>query len=73
MFYAYYGVFDWLPCRLVVTLIHFVNKSSLLKRKSKHLLLFLVISRVATINQTLNHFTMYNCQSIQYVVPTGTY
>jgi len=37
-------------------------------------LIFLVISRVATIKQTLiNHFTMYSCQSIQYVVPTVTH
>jgi len=55
-------------------LIHLVNKSGLLKRKSKHLLMLFVISRVATINQTLiNHFTMYSCQSIQYVVPTVTH
>jgi len=33
MFYAYYGVFDWLLFRLVSHLIHFVNKSGLLKRK----------------------------------------
>jgi len=60
---------DWLS-----HLIHFVNKLGLLKRKEnpKHLLMFLVTSRVATMNQTHNHFTMYSCQSIQHL-PTVTY
>ena len=49
-------------------LIHFFNKLGLLKRKPKHLLMFLVISRVATMNQRLiNHFTTYSCKSMQYV------
>ena len=68
MFYAYYGIFDRLPFRTVVTLDPLCNKSGLLKRKPKHLLMFLVISRVATMNQRLiNHFTTYSCKSMQYV------
>jgi len=73
MFYAYYGIFDWLPFSSVSHLIHSVIKSEWLKRKSKHLLMSLVISRVATINQTLNHFTIFSCQSMQYVMPTIAY
>jgi len=57
-------------------LIHLVNKSSLLIKEKKMQALVDVSCyiRVATINQTLiNHFTMYSCQSIQYVVPTVTH